>query len=150
VTEPHKGVAIDDVRQETNKLAVLTRIDRELQHPPAVQITWGTAPTDNSDFPFKGVVSQLTQRFTYFRANGQPLRANVTVVFTEFLNPELAKRQTDPEFTTRLVKRGDSLSSIAAEVYRDPTIWRLIAEANELDDARHLAIGRRLNIPKLD
>ena len=57
------------------------------------------------------------------------------------------QRETDPEFTTRLVKRGDSLSSIAAEVYRDPTLWRLIAEANGLDDPRHLPIGLRLELP---
>jgi nucleoid-associated protein YgaU len=57
-------------------------------------------------------------------------------------------RQTDPELTTRMVKRGDTLSNIAAEVYRDAALWRLIAEANSLDDPRALEIGRRLTIPK--
>jgi len=32
-------------------------------------------------------------------------------------------------------------------VYRDPTRWRLIAEANRLDDPRHLEPGWVLTIP---
>jgi nucleoid-associated protein YgaU len=79
------------------------------------------------------------------------VRANLAITFTEFLDPELDKRQTDPELTTRILKPGDTLSSIAAEVYRDPRRWRIIAEANRLDDPRNLQsrIGQRLTIPKL-
>ncbi len=150
VTEPINGILIKDVRQETNKIVELTRIQKDLQRPPAVQIRWGAAPPANSDFPFIGVVSSLTQRFTLFSSDGKPLRATLSVTFTEFLDPELDKRQTDPEFTTRRVKLGDTLSGIAAEVYRDPARWRLIAEANNLDDPRHLAIGGTLAIPKVD
>jgi hypothetical protein len=148
VTEPLDDVEIADVREKTNQVVALTRIERDLQRPPACEISWGNAPT-GSDFPFIGVVNQLTQRFTLFRPEGQPVRATLTVAFTEFLDPEKDQRETDPEFTTRLVKRGDSLSSIAAEIYRDPTLWRLIAEANDLDDPRHLPIGLRLSIPKV-
>ena len=42
-----------------------------------------------------------------------------------------------------------ALSNIAAEIYNDPTQWRVIAEANNLDDPRHLEVGARLAIPKL-
>jgi nucleoid-associated protein YgaU len=34
-------------------------------------------------------------------------------------------------------------------LYRDPTQWRVIAAANDIDDPRHLPIGARLAIPKL-
>jgi nucleoid-associated protein YgaU len=147
VTEPIDDVEIADVRELTNEIVALTRIERDLGSPPDCEISWGSAPT-GSDFPFVGVVNNLTQRFTLFRADGSPVRANLTVAFTEFLDPEDDQRETDPELTTRLVKRGDSLSGIAAEVYRDPTLWRLIAEANDLDDPRRLPIGLRLNVPK--
>src|ERR1035438_662909 len=95
------------------------------------------------------VVTQLTQRFTLFRADGTPVRATLTLEFTEYLDPKKDQLETDPEFTTRLFKRGDSLSAIAAEAYSDPTLWRVVAEANQLDDPRKIAIGVRLNIPKL-
>jgi hypothetical protein len=139
-----------DVRVETNKMVALTRLKRDGQEPPLVQITWGDGSQDLYNFPFVGVVSQLTQRFTLFRADGKPVRATLNVTFKEFLNTEIDQHETDPEFTTRLVKRGDSMSSIAAEVYRDPALWRVIAEANQLDDPRDLPVGLRLNIPKLN
>jgi len=149
VTEPVNDVLVDDVRQETNKMVELTRIQRDLHRPPVLQITWGDDSSDRFDFPFIGVVTQLTQRFTLFRADGKPVRATLTVAFKEFCDVEKDKKQTDPEFTTRLVKRGDTLTNIAAEVYGDPTRWRVIAEANRLDDPRRLDVGSRLALPKL-
>ncbi len=148
VTEPVNDIVSDDVRKETNKVVELTRIQRELQRPPAVEISWGAAPPAGSDFPFTGVLSNLVQRFTLFSSNGKPLRATLTVTVTEFLDPALDQRQTDPEFTTRRLKRGDTLSGIAAETYRDPAQWRIIAEANNLDDPRRLDVGRTLTIPQ--
>jgi nucleoid-associated protein YgaU len=148
VTEPIDGRAIDDVRIETSKLAELTRIERDLGRPPVVQVTWGQAPI-GSDFPFTGVVSSLTQTFVLFTSEGKPVRANVDVTLVEFLKPELDQRETDPEMTTHRVKRGDSLASIAAALYGDPSQWRLIAEANRLDDPRALEIGSSLSIPEL-
>jgi len=149
VTEPLDGKAVDDVREETRKMVALTQIQRKRSRPPVVKITWGNDSSGKFDFPFTGVVTQLTQKFTLFRATGKPVRATLNVTFKEFLNIEPDKHDTDPEFTTRLVKGGDTLSNIAAEVYSDPSLWRVIAEANQLDDPRHLAVGLRLAIPKL-
>lgn len=148
VTETVENIETVDVRRETNKIVALTRIERDLGRPPVCQVSWGAAPT-NSDFPFKGVVKQLTQRFTLFESTGRPVRANLTAIFLEFLDPKEDQRKTDPELTTRIIKRGDTLSSIAADVYRDPALWRIIAEANRLDDPRRLEIGRSLTIPRL-
>jgi LysM repeat protein len=149
VTEPVNGRHILDVREETNKLVALSRIHRTLERPPVVKIAWGTGEPTNSDFPFIGVISQLTQTFKLFSHDGRPLRADVSVTFTEFLSPEKDQHLTDPDFTTRRVRRGDTLSAIAADAYGDPARWRIIAEANNLDDPRQLEIGLRLAIPKL-
>ena len=140
----------EDVRQETNKIVSLTRIERDEAHPRVCEVSWGEAPV-GSDFPFIGVITSLTQNFTLFKGNGKPLRANLSVTFLEFLAPLADKRQTDPELTTRIIKRGDTLSSIAAQVYSNPKLWRIIAQANQLDDPRNLEmqIGRTLTIPKL-
>jgi nucleoid-associated protein YgaU len=148
VTEPIDDQPVADVRTITNAIVALTRIESKQGRPPVCEISWGAAPV-NSDFPFTGVVTSLTQRFTLFRNTGEPVRANLTLTLMEFLDPEDDQRQTDPELTTRRVRRGDSLTSIAAEVYRDPALWRVIAEANSLDDPRRLDIGRTLSIPKL-
>jgi hypothetical protein len=147
VTEPINGRLLSDVREETNKLATFTRIDRELQRPPMVQVTWGKAPV-GSDFPFTGVITSLSQTFVLFSGLGKPLRANVDVTLLEYLSPEMDKRETDPEMTTYRIKRGDTLASISAAMYDDPAQWRRIAEANGLDDPRTLNIGRVLSIPE--
>jgi hypothetical protein len=156
VTEPIDGRRIDDVRHETNKVVALARKDpnlgrppRDLGRPPAVAIEWGKAPLSGSDFPFIGVIASLSQNFTLFKVDGTPVRANLNVTFTEFSDPEIDQRKLDPEFTTRVVKRGDTLSGIAAEMYGDPALWRTIALANRLEDPLRLKIGLRLQIPRI-
>ncbi|HXI24699.1 MAG TPA: LysM peptidoglycan-binding domain-containing protein [Pyrinomonadaceae bacterium] len=146
------GEKIKDVRNLTNQLVKLTLKERsgnKEQPPPVCRISWGESNSKNMDFPFVGVVESLTQEFTLFDSDGRPLRANLDVSFKEFLKPEEDKRKNDPEFTTLIVKRGDTLSSIAAEMLNDPARWRIIADANQLDNPRALEIGRSLSIPKV-
>jgi hypothetical protein len=154
VTEGVEGspTPVTDVRTETNKIVALTRIQRDAKpkpQPPVCLVKWGKEEPKGSDFPFRGVVTSLTQNFTLFHSSGCPLRANLTVEFTENIDAEQNKKETDPDFTTYVVKLGDTLSAIAAEVYRDPAKWRVIADANRIDDPRRLTIGDRLAVPKL-
>ncbi len=145
------GRAVKDVRVLTNKFVELTRKERAQNKdypPPVCRIEWGKNAPTNSDFPFEGVITSLSQVFTLFHSDGTPLRANLTISFREYLKEEDDQRETDPEFTKYTVKRGDSLSSIASKMYNDPAKWRIIANENGLDDPRHLAIGMALNIPK--
>ena len=147
------GKRVKDVRKLTDKLVKLTLKERsgnkELT-PPTCRIGWGEARSHNLDFPFVGVVQSLRQEFTLFDSDGRPLRANLDLTFREMLSPEEDKRRNDPEFTTRLVKRGDNLSSIAAEMLDDPARWRVIADANHLDNPRTLEVGMSLSIPKTE
>jgi hypothetical protein len=146
------GDKVKDVRRLTGKLVKLTLKERsgnKEQPPPVCRISWGESNSNNLDFPFVGVVESLTQDFTLFDSDGRPLRANLDVSFKEFLKPEEDKRKNDPEFTTRIVKRGDTLSSIAAEMLGKPARWRVIADANQLDNPRVLETGMSLSIPKI-
>jgi hypothetical protein len=149
VTEGGANGTTHDVRDETNKIVALTRMGREQAQPPVCLVSWGTSAPQGSDFPFRGVVTALTQSFVLFRDTGEPLRANLSVVFTEFIDIVQDKKETDPDLTTYLVKRGDTLSSIAAKLYRDPALWRPIAQANGIDDPRGLQIGVRLAVPRI-
>jgi hypothetical protein len=144
-----KGRTISDVRSLTNKLVELTRIERNKERPPVCDVSWGGSKPANSDFPFCGVVTHLEQEFTLFSSDGKPLRANVTISFMEFLSWEEDWRKTDPDSSTRVVRRDDTLSSIAAEMYDDAHLWRVIAEANGIDDPRRLEPGQVLRIPEL-
>ena len=143
-TEMHELVR--DVRIQTDQLVRLTRIARKTGRPPVCTVLWGVQKTE--DFPFVGTVSSLSQRFVLFDQIGRPLRATLNVTFTEFLNRDDDERITDPETTTRVVRRGDSLASIAADVYGDPTQWRLIAEANGIENPLDVPAGSKLTLPQ--
>jgi nucleoid-associated protein YgaU len=139
---------LDDVRQETSRMVALTRIEKgSNMRPPVVEVSWGGAGPDLSDFPFRGVVTSLSQSFTLFSAAGKPLRATLSVQFTESLDKELDQKKTDPVLTTRVVRGGDRLDAIAADYYGDPAQWRRLAAANRIDDPRRLPAGTRLTIP---
>jgi nucleoid-associated protein YgaU len=50
---------------------------------------------------------------------------------------------------THTVRRGDTLSGIAARHYNDPGLWRHIATANGISNPRVLKPGQVLRVPKL-
>jgi hypothetical protein len=139
---------VDDVRKQTNEIAKLTYIDRDTGVQPICALYWGDAIGEQG-FPFVGVVTSLDQSFLLFRSNGKPVRAKLTVSFREYIDPERDQRKTDPELTTHLVKRGDTLSSIANEFYGNPRLWRVIAETNGLDNPLAVQPGQALSIPEL-
>lgn len=136
-----------DVRLQTDRIVRLTHILRHLDNPrpPICKLVWGGK---SADFPFVGVVSSLEQQFLLFHATGQPLRATLKVAFQEFLVLGDDQKKTDPELTTRVVRRGDSLASIAAQVYDDPSAWRAIARANRIENPLAIAPGTKLTLPK--
>lgn len=134
-----------DVRLKTDRIVRLTRIARKDGQPPVCTVLWGEKKTE--DFPFVGTISSLTQNFVLFDQVGRPLRATLDVAFTEFLERK-AGRLTDPQTTTRVVRQGDSLASIAAAVYRDPSQWRVIARANGIENPLAVPPGAKLTLPK--
>jgi len=46
-----------------------------------------------------------------------------------------------------VVKRGQSLATIASAEYGDPRAWRIIADANGIENPLGLAPGTRLLLP---
>jgi nucleoid-associated protein YgaU len=46
-----------------------------------------------------------------------------------------------------VVQSGDSLAAIAQEVYGDPTLWREIAAANDIEAPYSLTVGDTLEVP---
>lgn len=137
------------VKYYTDQLAVLATVNQELHRPPRCQLMWGKLAV------FRGVLTNLSYTFTLFLPNGTPVRATVNCTFTESLTEAYALRSRELHSAdvhkTRLVSRGDTLQSIAAEVYGDPTLWRPIAQANKtlISNPRTLTPGIVLQIPKL-
>jgi nucleoid-associated protein YgaU len=111
--------------------------------------------------PFKAACTSLTVAYQLFKPNGTPIRADVKLALTQAEPAKAASanssnRGQNP--TTRsagglgmhLVRDGDTLQSIAHQTYGDPNRWRLVAEANGIDNPLHLRRGTPLDLPRLD
>src|SRR5690349_4040779 len=150
--ESHKAngrtvnTAGQDVRTVTGQITGLLEINPDTHAPPVLLFTWGS-------LTFTCVLAKASQKFIMFRADGVPVRARLTVSFHEFTNADIeakeVKRQTADYSKTYMVGQGETLSGIAAQVYKDPAQWRPIAIANGIENPRALATGMELRIPSL-
>ena len=135
-----------DVRVETQKVVSLLDIDSNLHAPPVLRVSWAS-------LQFRCVLAKAGQKFIRFLDDGRPTRARLTVTFNEFVDPDTeakeVNRQTSDFTKVHIVKRGETLSGIAAALYENPLIWRPIAIANDIDDPRSISPGDSLLIPSL-
>ncbi len=138
---------LDDVRKRyTNKLRALMNIQGEIHAPPIVRFTWDGEV-------FKGVVEALTITYVLFTPKGIPIRAKLNLTLKEYrtVEDQIAERpKSSPDVEkTHVVRRGDTLATVAALAYNDPTQWREVARNNGIEDPRFLEPGRVLNLPRL-
>lgn len=140
-----------DVRKEyVDKMLHLTTVEKhgDKHRPPVCRLRWGA-----SGYFFQGVIERQEQKFTMFLDDGTPVRATVACTFKEWRTnyDDLNRQRRESADVAKLwvIKRGDSLSGIAAEEYLDPTLWRPIAAQNNIDNPLDLMPGRVLVIPRL-
>lgn len=136
-----------DVSTYTAQLLDLTRVDTQKKRPPWVRLGWGRL---NS---FKCVVESVDLSFTYFAANGTPLRARAKLTLKQYQDetrPPLQNPTSGTRKRDRLheVKPGETLDRIAYLAYGDATVWRLIADRNRIMDPLQLRAGTRLVLPE--
>jgi Contractile injection system tube protein/LysM domain len=155
-----------DVRTISGKLLDMMEVDPKFgsgeknnSRPPMVEFGWGSVLT------FKAVCETLNIQYTLFKPDGTPIRAIAKLGLTQVSKATTkpkgggAKRTTPPAqnpttiaiggVRSHVIRDGDSLQSIAYAAYGDATRWRVIAEANGIDDPVRLRRGTILAIPRL-
>jgi len=142
----------EDVTLETNKLwRFMMRTENasgngnQRSETPQVAFEWGV-------FKFVSYLTQMTQKFTLFKNDGTPVRATAEVTFTQYTDVNDYPNQNPtsgggPNERIYRVLAGDRLDTIAAQVYRDATQWRTIAEYNHITNPLKLQPGQELRIP---
>ena len=122
----------------------LMDIDSDLHAPPVCLFIWGA-------FIFQCIIERVSKRFTMFLPEGIPVRATLSVTLKEYREVDVQVKEISlqsADLTKRwVVTQGDSLWSIAAKEYGTPGDWRLIAEANKIDNPRTLTPGEELIVP---
>jgi nucleoid-associated protein YgaU len=145
------------VTEHTDKLMKLVQIDKSLPgsdksrnkgRPPWVIFYWGPIHS------FRAVVERLTLKFTFFAADGTPLRAKADLALKQYDDEETKPLQNPTSHTPSLqtvhrLAYGETLDRLAASHYADSTRWRLIADANNVIDPLALTPGMLLVIPEL-
>ena len=119
-------------------------IEREQPSAPYVTFGWGTTTS------FTAVVHEVDATFTPFRSDGTPCRATATVTLEQVDLPPVRQNPTSGSKTvtrTHTVVAGDRLPLIAHRMYGDAALWRLLADANRLDDPLVLRAGETLLVP---
>jgi len=141
-----------DVREQTKKFYKLAKMDTHTHALPKCRISWGKTGRIKGDnaTDFIGIVESINQDFTLFNADGTPMRAELELTFKEYRTLEEQIKELHSYTRSRSIKRGDTLSSIAAREYNDPGEWRIIAEKNNILDPRDLTPGQVIEVPPLN
>ncbi|HSD58620.1 MAG TPA: phage tail protein [Methanotrichaceae archaeon] len=134
----------EDVRIHTNKITDLMKYDYRKNMPKVLRFVWGP-------INFTCVLESVTKKFTMFNKDGVPVRATLTVDFKEYAEGNAPRESPSSQGMTqvRSLKAGDSLWSIAADAYGSASMWRSIAEKNNISNPRLLVPGKEIIIPPL-
>lgn len=140
----------EDVSKKTDKLLALMEPLENNQGSNSQKYQARSVIFEWGGHSFECYIESVKQTFTLFTQTGVPVRAEVEIKLKHV--PPEQKRQNPtsgggPIQRIWRVKSGDRLDVIAAEVYNDATLWRKIADYNELDSPLALRPGMELSIP---
>jgi hypothetical protein len=139
---------VDDVRRLTQQVVYFMtpqRSDAEPEKlaPPGVRFQWGT-------FLFDGMVEGLEESLEFFSPDGKPLRATISLTFSQqkILEVEFkgdGRVPTAPgQAPLKAAKQGESLQNMAQKNGRDD--WQSIAAANAIEDPLRMNAGQLVNL----
>jgi hypothetical protein len=155
VTLPGSTIQTQDVRELTRPLWELTErspFSDGFACYPQVRFVWGKA------WNVPGVIATVAERLEHFTMQGEPRRSwlRLKLIRVEESEPSSGGQSVRPpslgveegnvEVFHALV--GDErLSDVSNAYYGDSSLWRLIADANGLEDPLHVPAGAVLRIP---
>lgn len=160
------GMAEDatSVTDQVDKFYALVKQNRDKHAPPKCLFGWGppsktaainqftdTSSSSLAPFYFVCVVESIDRKFTLFSAQGIPLRARLTVKLREYQTVEqmVAGLNSADHTKMRTLKRRERLDQIAAREYETSSEWRMIADANDVENPRLVKPGTMLKIPPM-
>lgn len=144
-----------DVRAHTNKLRTMTQNQMDKMKPtepkappPAVAFEWGR-------LYFKAVITSLTETLTLFDEEGLPLRADIDITLKEYVTGNAAEAvtqqapaETQQAGTPVQIKQGDRPDLVASQNGGQPSDYRAVCEANNIDNPNSMKPGQQVVVPK--
>jgi nucleoid-associated protein YgaU len=131
-----------------NFMEVCYDMNGSTHQPKFLTIRWG------SHLTFESRLKTVDIAYKLFDKNGDPLRAELDVVFLEDRNPKKIKLDpplSSPDVThVRVVKSGDTLPLLCREIYGSSAWYLRVAADNGLEDFRNLKPGQKLRFAPLE
>ncbi|HWY39141.1 MAG TPA: hypothetical protein VNY73_11315, partial [Bacteroidia bacterium] len=119
----------------------------DIHRPNFVKIQWGKTTT------FKGVLTSLDTSYTLFRPDGSPLRAKLSLSFTQYISTKTVKKldkQNSPDVTHLVtVVEGITLPQLCQNVWNDDEYYVQVARYNDLNKFRSLKGIDKLIFPPI-
>lgn len=138
---------VDLPTEIANLSKVIYDYNGDIHSPNYIRINWG------GNDPFDCVLTKFDISYTFFKPDGTPLRARVSLAFSYYIDPvTLANEEANesPDLTHLVtVVEGDNLPQISKQIYRSSKYYIQIAQANGLDKFRRLRPGLTLRVPPL-
>lgn len=133
-----------DVRLLMAPLYLLSKIDNTLHAPAPCKFIWG-------GFFYDGIVSSFKKEFVFFFSSGMPARVKVSLTLKPYddinKNAQELNKQSSDISKKRILVEGDTIFEMANREYRDPAMWRKIAQKNEIENPLLISFGRELFLP---
>lgn len=139
----------ESVKKDIAKFEKLClKMNGSIHEPHFLKIVWG------DHLSFSARLRSLDITYKLFDESGDPVRAELDVVFVEDKSAETIFREagkSSPDLThVRVVKSGDTLPLLCKEIYGSSVHYLRVANHNSLDNFRELIPGQKLNFPPLD
>lgn len=143
---------IDPKRTDVSKdIATLENIiftyNGKIHRPNFVKVQWG------KDLIFKGVLISFDTSYTLFRPDGSPLRAKISLSFSQYIAPQTVKKddnQQSPDVTHLVtVEEGMTLPQLCDNIWDDEKYYIEVAKYNGLNKFRNLKGIQKLIFPPI-
>jgi len=137
-----------DLMEELEVLQdIIYTYDGTIHRPNFVKVQWGKG------IIFNGVITSFNTTFSLFRPDGSPLRAKVSLSFSEYISPETLNKLDAPESPdlTHLVNvvQGMALPQLCKKVWNNSFLYTQVARYNDLDKFRNLKDVQSLIFPPI-
>jgi len=129
------------------EMATMLKYNEHQHAPLKVRFVWGK-------LDFIGYVASSTIRYNMFSSSGTPVRAKLDLLIsgeeTDILQKKMQRTFSSPNRTKeRLLPETDQLWMLANQEYDDPSMWKVIAEANGILNPRKMGRATILKVPSI-
>jgi Contractile injection system tube protein len=137
-----------DMAKETAALEnIVFTYNGEIHRPNFVITRWGQKLT------FKGVLTSFDTSYTLFKPDGSPLRAKISLGFSQYVSPATRKKNDKDESpdVSHLVnvEEGMTLPQLCDKVWNDDSYCVQVARFNDLNKFRNLKGIQKLIFPPI-